>query len=148
MPVSQAEMALSRGRVPTYLRRRLHELIHLLLTQRGRRGQMMARMSRLYLIWLLSPNLFFSFRSRNSQRSSSLLLSTLFDTDYRHYTSYDMNVRPTNLFHDPPMENPVEELPAATFFQLIGFWPGHFEEVINNLLLLLYTVVFAATRSS
>jgi hypothetical protein len=77
---------------------------------------MMARMSRLYLIWLLSPNLFFSFRSRNSQRSSSLLLSTLFDTVYHHYTSYDMNVRPTILFRDPPMENPVEELPAAIFF--------------------------------
>jgi hypothetical protein len=59
-----------------------------------------------------------------------------------------MNVRPTILFHDPPMENPVEELPAATFFQLTGFWPGQFEEAINNLLLLPDTIACPATLST
>jgi len=53
----------------------------------------------------------------------------LFDTVYHHYTTYDMNIRPTILFHDPPVENPVEEHPAATFFQLTGFWSGQFEDV-------------------
>jgi hypothetical protein len=46
------------------------------------------------------------------------------------------------------MENPVEKLPAATFFQLSGFWPEKFEEVINNLLVLPDTIVCAATRST
>ena len=65
----------------------------------------------------------------------------LLDTVYHHHTSYDMNVRPTILFRDAPMENPVEELPAAIFYQLTGFWPGQFEEIINNLLVLPDTFV-------
>jgi hypothetical protein len=72
----------------------------------------------------------------------------LFDTVYNQYSSYNMNVRPTILFHDPLMEYPVEQLPAAAFFQLTCFWPGKFEEVINNLLLLPVTIVCAATRST
>jgi hypothetical protein len=59
-----------------------------------------------------------------------------------------MNVWPTILFRDPPMENPVEELPAATFFQLMDFWPGQCEEVIDNLLLLPDAIVCAATYST
>jgi hypothetical protein len=46
------------------------------------------------------------------------------------------------------MENPVEELSVATFYQLTGFWPGQFEEIINNLLVLPDTIVCAATRST
>ncbi len=76
----------------------------------------MAPMSRLHLMRLISPQIFFSFQLRNIQHSSLLLLSMLFGTVYHHYTTYDMNVRPTILFRDPPMENPVEDLPAATFF--------------------------------
>jgi hypothetical protein len=73
---------------------------------------------------LLSPWLIHQFYIRNSQQSSSLLLNSLFNAVYHHYYSYDMNIRPTILFGDPPMANPVEELPAATFVQLTGFWPG------------------------
>jgi hypothetical protein len=46
------------------------------------------------------------------------------------------------------MENPVEELPAATFYQLTGFLPGQFEEIINNLLVVPDTIVCAATWST
>ncbi len=59
-----------------------------------------------------------------------------------------MNIRPTILFGDPPMANPVEELPAATFVQLTGFWPGKFEEIVNNLLLLPDIIVCPATQST
>jgi len=82
---------------------------------------------------LISPQLLFSFQSRNSQRSGSLLLSMLFDTVYHNYTSCNMNVWPT---------------PAATFFQLMDFWPGQCEEVIDNLLLLPDAIVCAATYST
>ncbi len=92
MPVSQTEMALSRRHVPSYLHHLLHDLINLLLTQRGRWGQMMAWMSHLHLMRLTSSQILFSFQLRNRQRSSSLLLSMLFDTVYHHYTSYKMNV--------------------------------------------------------
>jgi hypothetical protein len=56
-----------------------------------------------------------------------------------------MNIRPTILFGDPPMVNPVEELPAATFVQLTGFWPGQFEEIVDNLLLLPDIIVCPVT---
>jgi hypothetical protein len=110
MPVSQMETALSRGRLPSYLCRRVHDLILMLLSQRGRRGCMMTRMSILYLMRLLSPQLICQFHIRNSQPSSSLLLNSLFNAVYHHYYSFDMNIRPTILFGDPPMVNPVEEL--------------------------------------
>jgi hypothetical protein len=67
---------------------------------------------------------------------------------YHHYYSYDMNIRPTILFGDPPMVNPVEELPAATFVQLTGFWPGQFEEIVGNLLLLPDIIVCPVTQST
>jgi hypothetical protein len=31
-----------------------------------------------------------------------------------------------SVFHNPPFDNPVEAFPAATFYQLTGFWPGKF----------------------
>jgi hypothetical protein len=148
MPVSQTEMALSRGHVPSYLCHQLHDLINLLFTQRGRQGQMMAQMSHLHLMRLIPPQILFFFQLRKRQHSSLLLLSMLFDTVYQHFTSYDMNGRPIILFCDPLMENPVEELPAATFFQLTSLWPRQFEEVISNLLLLHDTIVCAATQST
>ena len=110
MPVSQVETALSRGRLPSYLCHRVHDHIHMLLSQMGRRGHTMTRMSILYLMRLLSPWLIHQFHIRNSQQSSSLLLNSLFNAVYHHYYSYGMNIRPTILFGDPPMVNPVEEL--------------------------------------
>jgi hypothetical protein len=38
---------------------------------------------------------------------------------YHHFLSYDMNIRPTVMFHIPPMLDPLAELSAKTFCQLI-----------------------------
>jgi hypothetical protein len=46
-----------------------------------------------------------------------------------------------SLFQDGPLEDPVEEFPAPTLFQLSGFWPGKFSEVANNLLLIADTII-------
>ncbi len=123
MPVSQTEMALPRGHAPSYLCHQLHDLIYLLMTHRGRRGQMMSQMSHLHLMRLISPQILFFFQLRKRQYSSLLLLSMLLDTVYQHYTSYDMN-------------------------GLTGLWPRQFKEVISNLLLLHDTIVCAATQST
>ena len=136
MPVSQHESALSRGRLPSYLRRQVHYLLCLLMNQRARRGRTITRMSS------LSTHLVCCFTMQNSQRSNSRLLSSLFNAIY----SYDMNLRPTIIFPHLPLENPVEEFPAATFFQLTGFWPGQFEEMCNNLILIPDIIVCTETR--
>ena len=47
-----------------------------------------------------------------------------------------MFVRPTILFQDPPLQNPVEEIPSATFYQVTGFWPAQIEEIMENLTLI------------
>jgi hypothetical protein len=108
----------------------------MLLSHRARQGKMVAQMSLLYLMSLLSPQLISSFIIRNSKCSSSHLISSLFNAAHHHYHSYDMNLRLTILFHDPPLENPVEVLTAATLFHLTGFCPGKFEEILDSLLLI------------
>ena len=138
MPVSEHETAPSRGRFPSYLRRQVNDLLCLLLQQRARRGR------RLLQSQMLSPSLRALFLTSNHQRSSTLL-NSLFQSTFHHYYSYDMHVRPTILFQDAPLEDPVEELPAATVFQLSGFWPGQFTEVSNNLLLVPDTIICPIT---
>jgi hypothetical protein len=130
MPVSQHESALSRGWLPSYLHRQVYYLLCLLMNQRARQGRTITRMSS------LSTRLVCCFTMQNSQCSNSRLLSSLFNVIYHHIYSYDMNLRPTIIFPHLPLENPVEEFPAATFFQLTGFWPGQFEEICNNLILI------------
>jgi len=43
-----------------------------------------------------------------------------------------MHLHPTILFQDAPLEDPVEEFPAAKFFHLSGFWCGQFNEVAKK----------------
>ena len=130
MPVSQDETALSRGRLPSYLRRQVHQLISVLLDQRARRGITENQLC------LLSPGILYHFIARNHNRSSSLLLNSLLNALYYHFYSFDMYVRPTVVFNDPPLMDPVAELPATEFYELAGFWPGQFVEVSDNLVLI------------
>jgi hypothetical protein len=57
-----------------------------------------------------------------------------------------MNLRPTIRYDDPPLENPLEELPSAIFHHLSGFWPMQFEEIVHNLALIPDQVVCPTTR--
>jgi hypothetical protein len=70
MPVSQDETTLSRGRLPSYLCRQVHQLMSVLLHQRAGRGQ------RNNQLCLLSPGILYYFIARNHNRSSSLLLNS------------------------------------------------------------------------
>jgi len=94
----------------------------------------------------LSACLLRCFLMHNRQRSSSDLLLSLIHSIYHHAYSYDMNLRPTILFHEPTFENPVDVFPSATFYQLTGFWPGQFEEICDNLSLLPDAVVCPDTH--
>jgi hypothetical protein len=40
-------------------------------------------------------------------------MTSLLNNYCLHFYSYGMNLRPTIIYDDPPMENPVEELPLA-----------------------------------
>jgi len=44
-----------------------------------------------------------------------------------------MFIRLTILFNEQPMEDPVNELPSTEFYELSGFWPAQFQEVVDNL---------------
>jgi hypothetical protein len=59
-----------------------------------------------------------------------------------------MFIRPTVLFEIPPLQDPIAELPASEFYKLCGFWPGQFEEIANNLLLIPDQIVCSTTRCS
>ena len=142
MPVSQHETALSRGRLPTYMRRHVHHLVGLLLGRRNSRARNISRFR------LLPPQYVLSFMSTLLRGRRSDLLSSLYSTLYFHYYSYDMFVRPTILFQDPPLQNPVEEIPSATFYQVTGFWPGQFKEIVENLTLIPDRIVCQMTRCS
>ena len=112
MPVSQHETALSRGRLPTYMRRHVHHLVGLLLGRRNSRARNISRFR------LLPPQYVLSFMSTLLRGRRSDLLSY----------SYDKFVRLKILFQGPSLQNPVEEIPSAKFYQGTGFWPRQFEE--------------------
>jgi hypothetical protein len=138
MPVSDHGTAQSRGRFPSYLRRQANDLLCLLLQQRARWGR------RVFQSRMLSPSLSYVFVYKH-QRCSSTFLNALFQSIYNHFYSYDMLLWPTILFWEAPLEDPVEEFSAATFFQLSGFWPGQFSEVADNLLLIPDTIICPRT---
>ena len=140
MPVSQAETALSRGRIPSYLRRQFHILISLLLDRRARRSRLFSRLS------LSSPQMLRIVVQYNRQRSTSRLLSSLFMSLFHHYYSYDMYVRPTVLFNVLPLDEPINELPSSEFYELSGFWPGQLKEILENLTLIPERIVCPITR--
>jgi hypothetical protein len=57
-----------------------------------------------------------------------------------------MSVRPTVLFQEHPVRDPVNDFPASDFYELSGFWPGQFTEIVDNLSLIPDRVVCAETR--
>jgi hypothetical protein len=133
MPISENETAISRGRIPTYMRRSLIDFLSVILGSN-------ARCRRISNLLLQNCSLVSSLsaimhlhRSRSRQRE---LLQQLLMAMYNHYSSYDMFLRPTVLFPDPPFDDPVEAFTSYQFYQNTGFWPDQFMEVKNNLTLI------------
>jgi hypothetical protein len=136
MSVTQDETALSRGRIPAHLRRRFQQILCMFLNARGRRLQLNACLS------LVSPRLLIFIVLYCCQKS---VLYSLFAALYHHY-SFDMFIRPTILFNEGPMEDPVYELPSPEFYELSGFWPNQFREIVDNLHLIPGRITCSVTR--
>lgn len=115
MPVSENETALSRGRVPTYMRRQLNDLMAVLLRTNSSRLQVAT-----LTFFLFDEDILVHLHRRRRRHRD--MISSLFMVMQNHYTSYDMVVRPTVLFRDPPIVNPIEELTPYRFYQNSGFW--------------------------
>jgi hypothetical protein len=95
---------------------------------------------------LLSRDKLFFYMKYNRRRSLTILLNSLMQALHYHYTSYDMVVRPTVLFNQPPLSDPIAELPSTEFYEMSGFWPGQFMEVVDNLIRLPDRVICPKTR--
>jgi hypothetical protein len=52
-----------------------------------------------------------------------------------------MYIRPTALFDLPPLTDPVNESLSAEFYELSGFWPGQFIEIVDHLVLIPETII-------
>jgi hypothetical protein len=145
MPVSENETAMSRGRVPSYLRRQMSQFMSSLLCRRR-------RFAEAQLVLLQRNGSFSSFQiaffSQYNRRRQRQLLCDMMSMLYYHYISYDMVHRPVTLFQQQPVENPMEEFSCHCFYQLCGFWPDQFEEVSNNLLLIPERINCNRTRCS
>ena len=141
MPVSENETALSRGRVPTYMRRQLNDLMAVLLQSNSSRLRVAT------LTFFLFDEDILVHLHRRRRRHRDMILS-LFMVMQNHYTSYDMVVWPTLLFRDPPIVNPIEELTPYRFYQNSGFWPDQFLEISQNLILIPDVIVCDRTRCS
>jgi hypothetical protein len=76
------------------------------------------------------------------------MVTSLFNMLHNHYTSYDMVMRPTVLFRNPPMANPVDELTSYNFYHFSGFWPDQFTEICENLMLIPDVIICERTRCS
>jgi len=123
-------MALSRGRLPSYVCHQAFRLLSLLL---GNKAKVSRSHTRLCMV---SHRLLFLHAMYNRHRSTSLLISIIFRAFYVHFYSFDMYVCPTALFNQPPLLDPVGELPSSEFYEMCGFWPGQFQEISDNLLLI------------
>jgi len=136
MPVSEDETALTRGRIPCYMRRQIFELMSTAMDRTSQRSCLR--------LFLNHPGLL--SRHRRSRRRNRRLLEDIYGLLYYHYTSYDMVVRPTILFEGFPVQNPVDEFSSYGFYQECGFWPSQLQEVIDNLILLPDNIVCQRTR--
>jgi hypothetical protein len=56
-----------------------------------------------------------------------------------------MFVRPTVLFEQPPLLDPVAELPSSEFYAICVFWPGQLQEISDNLLLIPERIAYPRT---
>jgi hypothetical protein len=142
MPVTHDETALSRGRIPSHLRRQFQQIICMFLNVRGRRLQLNSRLC------LVSPELLRLLMLYCRQKSTSRVLYSLFSSLYHHYYSFVMFIRPTILFNEQPMDDPVNELPSTEFYELSGFWPAQFREVVDNLRLIPGRITCSVTCSA
>jgi hypothetical protein len=52
-----------------------------------------------------------------------------------------MFVCPTILLEQPPLVDPVAELPSSEFYEMCGFWPGQFIEICENFALIPVKIV-------
>ncbi len=112
MPVSQHEMALSRDRLPIYLRLYVHHLVSLLLDRRWNRARAVTRLKFIFL----SPHFMQKFILNHCQRSSFDLLGILFNALYFHYYSFNMFIRPTVLFPKSSLASPYRRT------SFLGVW--------------------------
>jgi hypothetical protein len=144
MPVSEQESAMSGGRISTYMQRSMGDLISIILTSSTRSG---GRHQEL-LHQRITSSLKLSFFQRRCKSRQHQHLYEMFMVMYHHYTSYDMVVRPTVLFPDPPVEDPLQEFSTYHFYQLCGFWPEQLTEVVNNLVLIPDRIICEKTRCS
>jgi hypothetical protein len=110
------------------------------LNARGRRLQLNSRLS------LVSPRLLRFVLLYCRQKSTARVLYSLFAALYHHYYLFDMFIRPTILFNEGPMEDPVSELPSKEFYELSGFWPYQFREIVDNLHLIPRRITCSVTH--
>ena len=134
---------MSRGRIPTYLRRQMNDLMGLFLGNRISTNQLELLQTR-----TSNSSMHVTFFRRYNRRRHRQMLSDLMNMFYFHQTSYDMVLRPTTLFREPPVVNPLQECSSHRFYQLCGFWPDQFTEVIDNLLLIPDIIVCDRSRCS
>jgi hypothetical protein len=76
------------------------------------------------------------------------MLPDLLNMLYYHHTSYDMVLKPTILFGELPVVDPLQEYSPHRFYQLSGFCPDQFLEVADNLLLIPNIIVWDRTHCS
>ncbi len=141
MPVSENETALSRGQVPTYMRRQLNDLLAVML-------QPNASCNRNSILLTTLNDEDICLHIHRHRRRHRKMVTSLFNMMHNHFTSYDMVMRPTVLFRNPPMANPVDELTSYNFYHYSGFWPDQFTEICENLILIPDVVICERTRCS
>jgi hypothetical protein len=54
--------------------------------------------------------------------------------------------RPSFLFDQLPLEDPLAELMATEFYELRGVWPGQFHEIVDNLTLIPGRIICPSRR--
>ncbi len=141
MPVSENETALSRGRVPTYMRCQLLDLLGIML-------QSNSFHNRNYMLLSSLDDEDICHHIHCHRRRHRKMVTSLFNMLHNHYTSYDMVMRPAVLFRNPPMANPVDELTSYNFYHFSGFWPDQFIEICKNLILIPDVIICECTRCS
>ncbi len=140
MPVTQDETALSREHIPSHLHHLLQQIRCMFPNAQGRRLQLNAHLS------LISPWLLGSLLLYCHPKSTARELYSPFASLYQHYYSFDMFIRLTILFNEQPMEDPMNELPPTEFYELSGFWPYQFWEIVDNLHLIPRRITCSVTH--
>jgi hypothetical protein len=85
---------------------------------------------------------------QRSSRPHHEMITALLIAMPNHCTSYNMVIRPTMLFREPPMANPVQELTSYNFFQSSNFWLDQFSDISENPMLIPDIIVCECARYS